>query len=102
MPETLLERHYLDRVESVRQMTLARSGNGTRSSHDDDDLVALCVELAAAGVALIEHDYKRVFQEHRPTVRWLGERRDVIEALSDGFLTLAASVKTALPHLPEA
>jgi hypothetical protein len=93
MPDTLLERHYRDRVESLRQMIVPRPDNGTHSRHDYDDLVALCQELAAAGVALLEQEYKRAFQEQHPTVRWLCERRQVIEALSAGYLDVAAAVE---------
>lgn len=101
MPETLLERHYRDRVQSVEQMLLRKSANGTRAPEDYRDLVALCLELATAGISLMNQEHKRVFQEPHPTVRWLRERRQAIEELCKSFLVLAASVREIVGQLPD-
>src|SRR5579859_2346543 len=98
MPETVLERHYRDRVESVRQIARADESNGPRPWQFYADLVNLCFELSVSGRALLEQEYKRAFKEHNPTIGWLRERRKAIEELSDSYVQLAEAVRAAALH----
>jgi hypothetical protein len=93
MPETVLERHYRDRVQSVRHIALPKAGHVALPWRDVEDLVALCSELSVSGRELLEKEFRRVFREPNLTVAWLRERRQVIADLSDNFLELAASIR---------
>src|ERR1700693_410413 len=95
MAETVLERHYRDRVQSVRQIALHDTGEVALSGRQWEDLVALCAELSAAGSELLEKEFKRLFKEPNLTVAWLLERRQVIEELSASYVQLAESVRSA-------
>ena len=94
MSETVLERHYRDRMQSVRQLALTEEGQ-MLSWRDFADLVALCLELSLSGRDLLENEHKRLFQEPNLTVAWLRERRRVIEELSDTYTQLAESVRAS-------
>jgi hypothetical protein len=96
MLETVLERHYLDRVQSIQQLAnLPASDRATMSRQDYEDLLALCVELSASARNLIEQEYNRIFKNAHLTVGWLRERRRVIEELSDRYAQLAQAVKAS-------
>jgi hypothetical protein len=95
MPDTMLERHYRDRVQSVRQMALHQARE-TFSRQDLGDLVALCTELSTSGRQLFEMEFKRVFKASKPTVAWLVERRRALVELSDNYLQLARSIRSAV------
>src|SRR5579883_2055485 len=97
MPETPLERHYRDRVQSVRQMALREADRAALSARDFGELVLLCYELAVSGRQLLEYEYRHIFDAPDVTVRWLQERRRVLEELSDDFQGLAESVR-AVAH----
>jgi hypothetical protein len=99
MPETVPERHYRDRVQSVRQLvSRLESDHATLSWQDYEDLVAVCVELSASAADLMEKAYHRIFKEANLTVAWLHERRRVLEELSDDYVQLAESVQTLAPQ----
>src|SRR5947209_162126 len=98
MPETVLERHYRDRMESVRQMALPEVGRPSFSWRDVEDLVALCFELSLSGRDLLEKEYQRVFREANLTVAWLRERRRIIEELSNNYLQLAQTIRASALH----
>jgi hypothetical protein len=102
MAETVLERHYRDRVQSVRQIALHETGQAALSRSQWEDLVALCAELSAAGGELLEKEYRRLFKEPNPTVAWLLERRQVIEDLSASYVQLAESVRAAVYQAAQA
>lgn len=95
MPETVLERHYRDRMQSVRQMALREAGHAAFSARDFKDLVNLCFELSLSGRQLLEDEYGRIFHEPDLTVSWLQERRQVLEELSAIYQQLAESVRVA-------
>ncbi len=95
MPETVLEQHYRDRVQSVRQIAQRQMGQVALAPRDLEDLVALCLELSVSGRELLEKEYKRIFKEHPVTVSWLLERRHAIEELSDDYLQLVQSVRAS-------
>jgi hypothetical protein len=96
MADTILERHYRDRMQSVRQIAAREGAQAALSWRDCEDLVALCFELSAAGQQLLKAEYNRLFKEPNLTVAWLQERRRVIEELSDTFLQLAESIKSSI------
>ena len=98
MPDTMLERHFRDRVHSVRQIALHEAGLAALSWQELEDLVVLCSELSVSGRELLEKEYKRVFKEPKLTVAWLRERRRAIVDLSDIYLQLAESVRAAAYH----
>src|SRR5205085_2661423 len=52
MADTVLERHYRDRVESLRQLASNDAENGGSSRLDFEELVTLCVELGSSGCEL--------------------------------------------------
>jgi hypothetical protein len=95
MPETVLERHYRDRVQSVRQIASHEAGHESLSWRNFEALVALCLELSMAGRQLLEKEYQQIFREPDITVTFLQERRRVLEELSDNNLQLAESVKAS-------
>jgi hypothetical protein len=96
MPATVLERHYKDRVQSVRQIAQLEEGRPALSGQDFEDLVALCFELSLSGREILEKEFKRIFKEPDITVAWLQERRQAIEELSDNVLDLVTSLKDAV------
>jgi hypothetical protein len=63
MSETVLERHYRDRVQSVRQLADGDGEQVARSLHDYEDLVALCAELAVSGRELLEKEPAACFRK---------------------------------------
>jgi len=93
MSETVLERHYRDRVQSVRQMALPDAEEAALTWRDFEDLVALCFELSVSGRELLQKEHRRVFTEPNLTVTWLRERRRVIEELSENYVQVAQSVR---------
>jgi hypothetical protein len=93
MPATVLEKHYQDRVQSVRQMALPENGHSAPSGQEFEDLVALCVDLCVTGRQLLQTAFKRIFRKHNLTVAWLQERRQAIEELSGSALDLVTSVR---------
>ncbi len=96
MPETVAERHYRDRVQSVKQ--LAGSLDAERAAlswQDYEDLVALCIELSTSGRDLIGNEYQRIFKNPNLSVGWLKERRQVIEELSDSYLKLVETIRAS-------
>jgi hypothetical protein len=93
MPATVLERHYKDRVQSVRQIALPGEGGPALTVREFKDAVALCFELSHSGQQLLELEFKRIFSEPDLTVAWLQERRQAIEELSDNVLDLVTSLK---------
>ena len=93
--ETLLERHYRDRVQSVRQLAAQEAGQPALGGQQLEDLVALCADLAVSGCDLLEKEYRRLFKEPHITVALVRERRRIIEELSDGFLQLAESIRVS-------
>jgi len=95
MPETVIERHYRDRVESLRRIALAHDGNGSRSWQFYEDLVNVCEQLSAAGRELLEQERKRVFKEPHLTIAWLRERRQVMEALTNDYVNVVETVREA-------
>ena len=101
MAETVLERHYRDRVQSVRQLAAQDAGQAALGRQRLDDLVTLCAELAVSGRDLLEKEYRRLFKEPSATVTWLRERRRVVEELSAGFLQLAESVRESVQRAAE-
>jgi len=92
MPETVPERHYRDRVQSVREIAFHKAAR-TLSRGDFEDLVALCLELATSGKQLLVGEYKRIFKEPSLTVAWLQERRQAIEELTTKYSEAVASLK---------
>src|SRR5580704_9706561 len=92
MPETVLERHYRDRVLSVQQMAEHGAGHAALAGWDFEDLVTLCLELSTSGQQLLEREYKLIFKVPNLTVAWLQERRQAIEELTAKYLELAASL----------
>ncbi len=95
MPETILERHYRDRMQSVRQIVLPEARPPALSWRDFQDLATLCADLSASGRELLEREYDSIFKEPKLTVAWLQERQRVIEELSASFLDLAQSIRTS-------
>jgi hypothetical protein len=95
MSETVLERHYRDRMQSVRQIASHELGDAALSWQNFEDLAALCSELSLSGRDLLEKEYKRIFKEPNPTVAWLRERRRVLEELSDDYVRLAESIRAS-------
>src|SRR5437868_6717401 len=93
MPQTVLERHYRDRVQSVRQIAAPGEGDAMLAGWDFEDLVALCLDLATSGQQLLEKEFQRIFKEPALTVAWLQERRQAIEDLTADYLELVASFK---------
>jgi hypothetical protein len=93
MSETVRERHYRDRVQSLRQ--LAGLAETELSPQDRAELVAVCLELSEAGRDLIEGESRRLFKNGNLTVAWLSERRRVIEELSDSYVELAQSIRNS-------
>jgi hypothetical protein len=93
MPETVLERHYRDRLRSVQQITLHDAGQTTLAGPDVEDLVTLCAELSASGRQLLEREFKLIFKVPDLTVAWLRERRQAIEELAAKYLELVATLK---------
>src|SRR5712664_1648195 len=94
MSDTMLERHYRDRVQSVhRLVSLPEPERATLTWHDYQDLLALCVDLSASLRDLIDKEFRRVFKHPDVTVAWLKERRVAIEELSDGYVQLAHAVR---------
>ncbi len=59
-------------------------------------MVALCADLALSGSALLEHEYKRLFKEPKPTVAWLQERRRAIVDIGDNYRQLVESIRDAV------
>ena len=102
MTETVLERHYRDRVQSVRQLAARKEGQAAPGRQELEDLVALCIDLSASGRDLLEKEYRRLFKEPKLTVAWLRERRQVMEELTAGFLHLAESVRACVREAGEA
>ena len=97
MPETPLERHYRDRVQSVRQMALRDGDRAALPARDFGELALLCYELAVSGRQLLEYEYRHIFHEPDVTVSWLQERRRILEELSADFQGLVESVR-AVAH----
>jgi len=95
MPETVLEQHYRDRIQSVRRIAHHEDGDAALSERDYEDLAALCCELSESGRQFLELEYKRLFKEPSLTVGWLRERRQVIEELSNNFLEMVAFLKNS-------
>jgi hypothetical protein len=93
MSETVLERHYRDRVQSVRQMALPEAARAALTWRDFEDLMALCSELSVSGRELLRKEHRRVFVEPNLTVTWLRERRRVIEELSGNYAQVAQAVR---------
>jgi hypothetical protein len=92
--ETVLERHYRDRMQSVRQFTnLPEPDRAAMSWDDHADLVALCVELSVSVRDLMEREFSRIFKNPRLTIAWIKERRRVIIELCDGFVQLAQTIR---------
>ncbi len=96
MPETLLERHYRDRMQSLRQMTLPEAGHAALSARDVPDLVNLCFELSVSGRQLLEDEYRQIFHEPDLTVTWLQEHRRVLEELVANYQQLAESIRATV------
>jgi hypothetical protein len=97
MVETVPERHYRDRVQSVQRLaSLTEPERLAMSWQDHEDLVGLCLDISVSGRALIEKEYGRIFTNASPTVGWLSERRRVIEDLSDSYVQLARAVRTSV------
>jgi hypothetical protein len=93
MSATVLERHYQDRVQSLRQMAQPGNGAPALSGQDFEDLAALCLELAQAGQELLETEFKRIFKKPDLTVTWIRERRQAVEEQTDNFLNLLAALR---------
>ncbi|HYT90826.1 MAG TPA: hypothetical protein VEL76_19105 [Gemmataceae bacterium] len=93
MPETVLERHYRDRMLSVQQIAVHEAGHAVLAGRAFQDLVTLCVELSTSGQQLLEKEYKLIFKVANLTVAWLQERRQAIEELTAKYLELVASLK---------
>jgi hypothetical protein len=93
MSETVLERHYRDRMQSVRQIAEHEAGHAMLARSAFHDIVALCFELSHSGRELLELEYKRIFKEPNLTAAWLQERRQVVEELSNKFLEMVATLK---------
>jgi hypothetical protein len=99
MPETVPERHYLDRVQSVRELARRLQPDPAAISWQDyEDLVGLCLELSASAQDLMEKEYRRIFRDANLTVGWLRERRQVLEKLSDSYVQLVASLRPCVPR----
>src|SRR5947209_6654782 len=97
MPETVRERHYRDRMQSVRQLaSLPEQEKATMSWQDYEDLVGLCFELSESGRELIEQEYHRIFNGTKLTVAWLQERRQVVEELISAYVQLAESIRNSV------
>src|ERR1051325_7372537 len=97
MPETVAERHFRDRMESVKRLASAPAyERAARSWQDHEDLVGLCLELSSSARDLIEKEFHLIFKHPNLTVGWLKERRRVIEELSEDYLSLAETIKSAM------
>ncbi len=95
MSDTVLERHYRDRMHSVQQIAQHQAGQATPPWRDVADLMTLCLELSVSGRELLEKEHKRLFQEPNLTVAWLRERRRVIEELSNNCVQLVESIRAS-------
>jgi len=95
MSETVIERHYRDRVQSVRQLAAHEENRVAPIGQELEDLVTLCADLSLSGRELMEKEYRRLFKESNVTVAWLRERRRVMEELSASYLQLAESVRAS-------
>jgi hypothetical protein len=93
MPETVLERHYRDRLHSLRNMTSGEEGAVGLAEPSFQDVVSLCRELSEAGRDLLEKEWQRLFHRENLTVGWLVERRHILEALSEEYVRLAQSIR---------
>jgi hypothetical protein len=93
MPETVLERHYRDRLLSVERMTVHEKGHAALAGRTFEDLVVLCLELSFAGQQLRERESKQIFKKPDLTVAWLQERRQAIEELAAKYLEIVTSLK---------
>lgn len=103
MSDTVLERHFRDRMQSVQRLaSLPETQRAGLTWRDYQDLVALYVELSASGRNLIEEEYRRCFTHPGLTVGWLTERRRVIEELGDGYAQLAATVRACADQARQA
>jgi hypothetical protein len=85
-------------MQSLQEMALREAECATWSRRDLNDLVDLCIELAVSWRQHLEAEYSRIYQEPNLPVTWLQERRRVIEELSDDYLQLAESIRTAADH----
>jgi hypothetical protein len=92
MPDTVLERHFRDRLLSMHRMA-AHEDHATLAGWDFDDLVTLCVELSGAGQQLLEREHHLIFNVTDLSVAWLQERRRAIEELTAKYLELVAAIK---------
>jgi hypothetical protein len=101
MLETVLERHYRDRVHSVREIALHETAQAIRSLQGFADLVTLCTDLSKAGRDLLENEYQRIFKEPDLCVTWLRERRLAIERLSENYLQLVQSIRSLAAHVEQ-
>ncbi len=101
MPMTVLEQHYRDRMQSLRQIAMRseqqmathEAGHLAAAEFFVQDLVALCSDLSDSGRQLLEQEFKRIFKAPDLSVRMLRERRRVIEELSASFIELATRLK---------
>jgi hypothetical protein len=99
MADTLRERHYRDRLESLDRLTRRTAGDQVLP-RNEDELVAICCELAVAGRELLDQEYRDLFKNTEMTVAWLQERRHVIEELCDAYIGLARSIRAATCNAP--
>ena len=91
MAETITERHYHDRIDSLSRLLGEPQSKMSRQACED--LVELCVGLSASGRELIDKEFASVFKNPGLTLNWLTERRQVIETLSDRYIELAGAIK---------
>jgi hypothetical protein len=102
MAETVLERHYRDRLLSVQQIAVHEGGHAALAGWEFEDLVTLCLELSTSGQQLLEREYKLIFKVPDLTVAWLQERRQALEELTAQYRELVASLKSLAGPLSDA
>ena len=78
MPATVFERHFQDRVQSIRQFTQPWTEHPVASGQEFKDLAALCLTFPWQEAAL-EMEFKQIYKQPDLTVAWLLERRQAIE-----------------------
>jgi hypothetical protein len=94
--ETIRERHYRDRMQSMHRLaSLPEHEKAMMSWQDHEDLMALCFELAESGRDLVAQEYRRIFNDSNRTVSWLQERRAVLEELTGAYVQLAESIRNS-------